>query len=99
MAGLINIVLITALEFVGLSKRQSHGSKQMNCKLNIKPKNILHKFDDEYIVINIPGKLLLIPEDLTEGTYRLKVVTQFTGSSKLLNSPRQTVFGHDLTVI
>jgi hypothetical protein len=59
-----------------------------------------YKFTEEYIVINNPSKLMvLIPSDVAEGTYRLKIVTQFTSSGKLLNAPRQTVFGQELIVI
>jgi hypothetical protein len=59
-----------------------------------------YKFDEEYIVANNPGKLLLlIPSDLATGLYRLKVVTQFTSANKLLNVPRQAVFGQELTVV
>ncbi len=58
------------------------------------------KLEAEYVVTNEPSKLmLLIPADLAEGAYRLKVVTQFTGASKLLKSPREAVFGQELTVI
>jgi hypothetical protein len=56
--------------------------------------------DASLIVVNNPSKLLLlIPEECQPGTYRLKVVTQFTGSGKLLNAPRQAVFDQELTVI
>ena len=59
-----------------------------------------YRFEDEYIVINNPSKLLLlIPSDLTEGVYRLKVATQFTGANKLLTAPRQTVYAQELTVV
>ncbi|MDR1454612.1 MAG: DUF4469 domain-containing protein [Tannerella sp.] len=59
-----------------------------------------YKFEEEFIVINHPSKLmLLVPPGLDAGMYRLKVVTQFTGSNKLLTAPRQTVFGQELTVI
>jgi hypothetical protein len=58
------------------------------------------KLEDDYIVVNNPSKLLiLIPTDLAEGVYRLKDITQFTVSNKLLNAPRQTIFGQELTVI
>jgi hypothetical protein len=54
----------------------------------------------DYLVTNNPSKLLiLIPTDLEVGVYRLRIVTQFTGANKLLNAPRQVVFGQDLTVI
>ncbi|MDR2125340.1 MAG: DUF4469 domain-containing protein, partial [Prevotellaceae bacterium] len=59
-----------------------------------------YKFTDEYIVVNNPGNLmLLIPSDLAEGTYHLKIVTQFTHTKKFLVTPRQTVFDQELTVI
>jgi hypothetical protein len=59
-----------------------------------------YKFTDEYIVINTPAKLLLlIPSDVAEGTYRLKVTTQFSNSTKMLVTPRHTVFHQELTVI
>jgi hypothetical protein len=58
------------------------------------------KMDSSLIVVNNPSKLLLlIPSEWPAGTYRLKVVTQFTGSGKLLNAPRQAIFDQELTVI
>ncbi|GHV63920.1 hypothetical protein FACS1894199_00940 [Bacteroidia bacterium] len=58
------------------------------------------KFDAADIVVNDPGKLiLLVPADLPEGLYRLKVVTQFTGGNKLLKNPREKVFDQILTVL
>ncbi|MDR0756524.1 MAG: DUF4469 domain-containing protein [Tannerella sp.] len=59
-----------------------------------------YQFDEEYIVANNPGRLLLlIPSDLATGLYRLKVVTQFTSANKLLNAPHQAIFGQELTVV
>jgi hypothetical protein len=58
------------------------------------------KLDADLIVVNNPSRmLLLIPAELQPGMYRLKVVTQFTGGSKQLNTPRQAVFEQELTVI
>jgi hypothetical protein len=58
------------------------------------------KLDADCIVVNDPSKLLLlVPENLPEGVYRLKVVTQFAGSGKLLKAPRQALFAQELTVI
>jgi hypothetical protein len=59
-----------------------------------------YKFSDDFIVINKPSNvLLLVPTDIEPGIYNLKIVTQFTGSNKLLNAPRQTVFTQELTVV
>jgi hypothetical protein len=61
---------------------------------------VSRKLEDDLIVINNPSKLLiLVPTDLTEGVYRLKIITQFTGAGRLLNTPRQTVFDQELTVV
>lgn len=58
------------------------------------------KLEEEYIVVNDPGKLiLLIPADIEEGVYQLKVVSQFTSSGKLLNAPRTVISQEELTVI
>jgi hypothetical protein len=59
-----------------------------------------YKFTDEYIVVNNPDNLmLLIPSDVAEGTYRLKITTQFSNTKRLLITPRQTIFDQELTVI
>jgi hypothetical protein len=59
-----------------------------------------YKLDVDLIVVNNPSKLLLlIPAELQAGAYRLKIVTQFTGAGKQLNTPRQAVFDQELTVI
>ncbi|MDR1895454.1 MAG: DUF4469 domain-containing protein [Prevotellaceae bacterium] len=58
------------------------------------------KLEDDYIVTNDPSRLiLLIPADLAAGTYRLKIISQFTGANKQLKSPRQVVYNNELTVI
>jgi hypothetical protein len=59
-----------------------------------------YKLDADLIVVNNPSKLiLLIPAEWQPGVYQLKIVTQFTGSSKQLVAPRQVVFSQELTVI
>ena len=58
------------------------------------------RLDADLVVTNDPSKLLLlIPADLPAGAYRLKVVTQFTSSNKLLKSPREAVFAQELTAL
>jgi hypothetical protein len=58
-----------------------------------------YKFEDEYIIVNNPSKLLLlVPAELTTGIYRLKVVTQYA-ANRTLKSPRETVFVQELTLI
>jgi hypothetical protein len=58
------------------------------------------KLDAADVVVNDPSKLiLLIPAELPEGSYRLKVVTQFTSGKKLLNSSREKTFDQILTVL
>jgi hypothetical protein len=57
------------------------------------------KLDDDLLVTNDPSKLLLIPADLPAGSYRLKVITQFTGAGKLLKAPREAIFDQELTVV
>jgi hypothetical protein len=60
---------------------------------------LVYKFEDEYIIMNNPSKLLLlVPAELTTGVYKLKVVTQYTGSRNL-KTPKETVFIQELTVI
>jgi hypothetical protein len=59
-----------------------------------------YKLGMNMIVTNNPRKLLLlIPSDLYTGTYRLKVVTQYSGTNKDLKTPRTVVFGQMLTVL
>lgn len=58
------------------------------------------KLDEEYMVVNDPSKLiLLIPAEIEEGIYQLKIVSQFTGANKLLNAPRTVISQEELTVI
>ncbi len=59
-----------------------------------------NKLEAEYIVTNDPSKLmLLVPVDMAEGAYRLKIVTQFSSGNKILKAPREAMFGQELTVI
>ena len=47
------------------------------------------KLSADMIAVNNPSQLIiLLPADLTKGTYELKVTTQYTGSSKMLKTPR-----------
>jgi len=58
------------------------------------------KLNADHLVTNDRSKLLLlVPADLPQGAYRLKVVTQFTGSNKLLKTPREAVFAQELAVV
>ncbi len=44
---------------------------------------------DEQILTNKPSELvLLIPNDLTEGAYTLRITTQYSGTQRLLKTPR-----------
>ena len=57
------------------------------------------KLPEDHLASNLPSKLMiLVPAEIPTGNYRLKVVTQFTSASRLLNSPREAVF-EVLTVI
>jgi hypothetical protein len=51
----------------------------------------------ETVVTNLPSQLIALIPALPADTYRIKVVTQFMGSS-LLKEPRTTVFPKELTV-
>ena len=50
------------------------------------------------LVQNNPSNLIALVPVLEEGTYTLKVVTQFTGSSNFLKEPRTANFAHTLTI-
>jgi hypothetical protein len=57
-------------------------------------------FPASNIALNEPSRLLLlIPADLREGNYELKVTTQFSKSNKALKVPRTAVLSTLLTVI
>ena len=58
------------------------------------------KLASDLLVTNEPSKLLLlIPAEMPTGTYRLKVVTQYTGGNKTLKAPREAIYAQELTVI
>ncbi|GHT17181.1 hypothetical protein AGMMS4956_20560 [Bacteroidia bacterium] len=58
------------------------------------------KFPAVNIALNERSRLLLlVPPTLTEGTYELRVVTQFTGSNKTLNHPRIATLGVNVQVV
>lgn len=59
----------------------------------------VYKFSSKSILINDLSKLSFIVENgVTDGDYRLKIVTQYAGSSTLLKEPRSYVFDHVLAV-
>jgi hypothetical protein len=58
-----------------------------------------YKLEADLIVNNNPSKLLLlIPTDLDPGTYRLKIVTQFSPGHQL-KAPREVVYAQELTLL
>ena len=58
------------------------------------------KLEDDLLVVNEPSKLLLlIPAEMPTGTYRLKVVTQYTAGNKRLKGTREAVYSQELTVV
>jgi hypothetical protein len=54
--------------------------------------------DPSDVVLNHPSELLVITPELPAGTYKLEVVTQYSGSIKLLKTPHSTIFDKILTV-
>jgi hypothetical protein len=59
-----------------------------------------YKFEDEYISVNNPSKLLmLVPAELATGMYRLRVVTQYAASNHILKAPREAVYVQELEII
>ncbi|MDR1985534.1 MAG: DUF4469 domain-containing protein [Treponema sp.] len=55
------------------------------------------KVDPSDIVVNNPSELIAVIPPLSPGTYRVKIVTQYS-SSKLLKVPHTYTFDKDLTV-
>lgn len=54
--------------------------------------NVVTKIEADLIVQNSPKKLIfLIPEGMAEGEYELKIVTQYSSSSRLLKKPRAVI--------
>ena len=52
-------------------------------------KDNIVRITKEQIVCNKPSKLILIlPDDLTSGTYKLNITTQYSAGSQLLKRPR-----------
>lgn len=52
-------------------------------------KDSIVRITKEQIVCNKPSKLILIlPDDLTSGTYKLNITTQYSAGSQLLKRPR-----------
>jgi len=58
------------------------------------------KVEASDIVNNNPSELIIVIPALEAGSYKLEIVTQFTGGTKtLLKEPRTAVFDRILTVI
>lgn len=54
--------------------------------------NVIRKIEADMIVQNGPKKLtFIIPEGMAEGEYELKIVTQYSSSSRLLKRPHAVV--------
>lgn len=54
--------------------------------------NVVTKIEADLIVQNSPKKLIfIIPEGIADGEYELKIVTQYSSSSRLLKKPRAVV--------
>ena len=56
------------------------------------------KVDSADVVTNNPSELIIVIPGLAAGTYKLQVVTQFSGSSTPLKEPRSSTFDKVLTV-
>ena len=56
------------------------------------------KVDESDVVTNNPSELIVVIPELAAGIYKLEVITQYTGSAKLLKVPRAVVFDKVLTV-
>jgi len=56
------------------------------------------KVDKSDIVTNNPGEAIVVIPTLAAGSYKVEVVTQYTGSAKLLKEPRVIPFDKVLTV-
>lgn len=55
--------------------------------------------EESDVVVNNPSELIVIIPDLSAGTYKLEVVTQFTSNSIFLKEPRTAAFEKILTVV
>jgi hypothetical protein len=57
------------------------------------------RVEDPDLAINNPAELMVIIPELTEGTYRLQITTQFgSAGSQLVKEPRTVIFDRILTV-
>lgn len=57
------------------------------------------RVEEDEIITNNPSELAVMIPALTPGTYRLEVVTQYTGGAKLLKETRTAVLDKVLTVV
>ena len=60
--------------------------------------NARTKVDPTDMVVNNPSELIVVIPSLPAGSYRLEVVTQFSGGSTLLNVPRTAQLDKILTI-
>jgi len=56
------------------------------------------KVDETDIVTNNPSEVIVVIPELQAGTYKLEIVSQFSGSSKLLKASRIVLFDKTLTI-
>ena len=56
------------------------------------------KVDESDIVTNNPSEVIVVIPALAAGSYKVEIITQQTGSNKLLKEPRTLLFDRSLTV-
>jgi len=57
------------------------------------------KVAPQYIAVNDPSRIILIlPPTLEAGHYELRIVTQFTGGNKTLNTPRSATLAYPVII-
>ena len=55
----------------------------------VNSKDNIVRITKEQIVLNKPSRLILVlPDDLSSGTYKLNITTQYSAGSRLLKRPR-----------
>ena len=57
------------------------------------------KLDARYIAVNDPSRVMfIVPNDLAEGVYELRIVTQYTAGAKALKQPRNASLQYVLEI-
>jgi hypothetical protein len=56
------------------------------------------KVDPSDIVVNNPSELIALIRSLSAGTYRVRIITQFSSSGQLLKVPHTVTYDKDLTL-